>query len=79
MRGVDDRSVGMFSYVRLEDRIAADHPLRAIRALVEEVLSIFRFDLLSFIHTQADHRSRPSSCSRRRCCKRSSRSVRSAS
>jgi hypothetical protein len=28
----------LYSYVRLEDRIAADHPLRAIRALVEEVL-----------------------------------------
>jgi transposase len=28
----------MFSYVRLEDRIASDHPLRAIRTLVEEVL-----------------------------------------
>ena len=38
MRGADDRSVGMFSYVRLEDRITADHPLRSIRALVEEVL-----------------------------------------
>jgi hypothetical protein len=38
MRGNDDRGAGLFSYVRLEDRIAADHPLRAIRALVEEVL-----------------------------------------
>jgi transposase len=38
MRGSDDRAAGLFSYVRLEDRIAADHPLRAIRALVEEVL-----------------------------------------
>ena len=38
MRGSDDRSLGLFSYVRLEDRIAADHPLRAIRLLVEEVL-----------------------------------------
>lgn len=38
MRGADDRSLGLFSYVRLEDRIAADHPLRAIRLLVEEVL-----------------------------------------
>ncbi len=38
MRGADDRAVGMFSYVRLEDRVAADHPLRAIRGLVEEVL-----------------------------------------
>jgi transposase len=38
MRGTDDRATGLFSYVRLEDRIALDHPLRAIRALVEEVL-----------------------------------------
>jgi transposase len=29
----------MFSYVRLEERIAADHPLRAIRVLVGQVLS----------------------------------------
>ena len=38
MRGDDKRSEGLFSYVRLEERIAADHPLRAIRTLVEEVL-----------------------------------------
>lgn len=38
MRGADDRTGGLFSYVRLEDRIAADHPLRSIRSLVEEVL-----------------------------------------
>lgn len=38
MRGQEDRSTGLFSYIRLEDRIAPDHPLRAIRALVEEVL-----------------------------------------
>jgi len=39
MRGDEKRSEGLFSYVRLEERIAADHPLRPIRALVEEVLS----------------------------------------
>jgi transposase len=38
MRGNDERAAGLFSYVRLEDRIAVDHPLRAIRLLVEEVL-----------------------------------------
>lgn len=38
MRGQEDRSPGLFSYIRLEDRIAADHPLRVIRTLVEEVL-----------------------------------------
>ena len=38
MRGRDDRSEGLFSYVRLEERIAADHPLRAIKGLADEAL-----------------------------------------
>jgi transposase len=38
MRGRDDRSEGFFSYVRLEERIPADHPLRSIRALADEAL-----------------------------------------
>ena len=33
MRGEDQRSEGFFSYVPLERRIPADHPLRAIRSL----------------------------------------------
>ncbi len=39
MRGEDQRSDGLFSYVSLERRIPADHPLRAIRALTDEVLA----------------------------------------
>ena len=39
MRGDERRSDGMFSYVRLEDRVAKDHPLRPIRELVEAVLT----------------------------------------
>ena len=38
MRGADQRSEGIFSYVRLEQRVAADHPLRAIRDLVDGAL-----------------------------------------
>ena len=38
MRGEDRGSEDLFSYVRLETRIPADHPLRAIRALVDAVL-----------------------------------------
>ena len=38
MRGQDDRSEGFFSYVRLEERIPADHPLRPIRGLVNTAL-----------------------------------------
>jgi transposase len=38
MRGGAEETKQLFSYVDIEDRIAKDHPLRAIRALVEEVL-----------------------------------------
>ena len=38
MRGRDDRAEGMFSYIRLEERVPVDHPLRAIRKLADEVL-----------------------------------------
>ena len=39
MRGDDGRDEGLFSYIRLEDRVPADHPLRAVRALADEVLA----------------------------------------
>ena len=40
MRGDDQKlQPGMFSYVALEDRIRKDHPLRAIRKLVDQVLA----------------------------------------
>ena len=39
MRGEDQKSAGIFSYVRLEERVPRDHPLRAIRALVDAVLA----------------------------------------
>ena len=38
MRGKDQRSNVLFSYVCLEARVPADHPLRPIRALVDEAL-----------------------------------------
>src|SRR6478609_10311372 len=38
MRGRDDRSEGFFSYIRLEERIPSDHPLRPIRGLADEAL-----------------------------------------
>ena len=39
MRGGDERSGELFSYVDLEKRVRADHPLRAIRAIVNEALA----------------------------------------
>ena len=44
MRGEDQRSEGFFSYVPLERRIPADHPLRPIRELVEEALAALSRD-----------------------------------
>ena len=38
MRGPDDRSEGLFSYVSCEARVPQGHPLRAIRAIVDEAL-----------------------------------------
>ena len=38
MRGEDRRSEGLFSYMRLETRIPADHPLRAVRELIDAAL-----------------------------------------
>ncbi len=38
MRGLDERSGSLFSYVDLEARVPAGHPLRAIRAIVNEAL-----------------------------------------
>jgi transposase len=39
MRGGDERSGALFSYVDLEARVGKDHPLRTIRAIVNEALS----------------------------------------
>ena len=39
MRGSDERSGDLFSYVDIEDRVPAAHPLRVIRTLVNEVLA----------------------------------------
>lgn len=40
MRGREERAEGLFSYVRLEERIPSDHPLRAIRGLADQALSL---------------------------------------
>ena len=38
MRGEERVQAGMFSYVSLEQGVPADHPLRVIRKLTDEVL-----------------------------------------
>ncbi|EAQ23743.1 ISMca1, transposase [Roseovarius sp. 217] len=39
MRGTDDKSGSLFSYVDLEDRIPTKHPLRNIRRVVNDALA----------------------------------------
>ena len=39
MRGQDAQQAAMFSYISLEERIPADHPLRAIRAMADRALA----------------------------------------
>jgi transposase len=52
MRGRDDLSEGMFTYIRLEERVPSNHPLRSIRTLADEALSALheRFEAL-YSHT----------------------------
>src|ERR1700751_5739992 len=46
MRGEDQQQNHIFSYLSPEMRVRKDHPLRAVRAMVDEVLTQFsrRFD-----------------------------------
>src|SRR5437879_13287592 len=48
MRGADHQQNHMFSYLSPEMRVRKDHPLRAIRAMVDEVLTQLsrRFDAM---------------------------------
>ena len=79
MRGEDQRSEGFFSYVRLEQRVAADHPLRAIRDLVDAALKELSRDFDKLYSRMAGRRSRRSGCCERCCCKHSTRCARSDS
>ena len=39
MRGTDRQQSSMFSYISAEQRVSKDHPLRAIRVMVDAALS----------------------------------------
>ncbi len=45
MRGDDNRTGELFSYVDLEARVRRDHPLRAIRTIVNEALAVLEREL----------------------------------
>ncbi|EJC84237.1 hypothetical protein Rleg4DRAFT_6041 [Rhizobium leguminosarum bv. trifolii WSM2297] len=45
MRGSDIQTAGLFSYVSCEARVPTNHPLRAIRAIVDEALEVLSPDV----------------------------------
>ena len=47
MRGSDDRTGALFSYVDLEARIRKDHPLRVVRAVVNEAFGAMEREIAS--------------------------------
>jgi transposase len=47
MRGTDQQPGTLFSYVDLESRVRSDHPLRAIRAIVNDALATLTPDFVS--------------------------------
>lgn len=40
MRGLDEQTGSLFSHMSCEARVAADHPLRLIRAMMDEALDV---------------------------------------
>jgi len=47
LRGTDDRTGALFSYVDLDARVRKDHPLRTIRAVVNEALGAMEREIAS--------------------------------
>ena len=62
MRGSNRTSGSLFSYVDLEERIPAKHPLPTIREIVNEVLASLDGESPSFTSRLAETRWRPNGC-----------------
>ncbi len=78
MRGYDERSDGLFSYVSCEARVPVSHPLRAIRAIVDEALDTLSPVFEGMYSKIGRPRSRRRSCCGPCCPRRFSRCARSA-
>ena len=80
MRGEDQRSGSLFSYVDLEARVPVGHPLRPIRVIVNDVLAALsgEFEAL-YAHIGRPSIAARAICCGRCCCRRSTRSGPSAS
>ena len=79
MRGSDAASGALFSYVDMEARVPATHPLRTIRTIVNEVLDAPDTEFEVLYEVPADSRLRRSGCFAPHCCRRFPLSVPSGS
>jgi transposase len=75
MRGSDERTGSLFSYVDLEDRVPAKHPLRVIRCIVNDVLAALDGEFAKIYAESGRPSIHPSGCCGRSCCRRSIRSA----
>ncbi len=71
MRGGDARTEALFSYVSCERRVPVDHPLRAIRKIVNAALTALSPEFEKLYAKR--------NCFARCCCRPSTRCVRSGS
>jgi hypothetical protein len=71
MRGPDEQTSHMFSYLSPEQRVRQDHPRRAIRRLTDAVLASLSSRFTRMYSDIAGRRFPPSSCCVHCCCSRS--------
>ena len=71
MRGADQRTGAMFSYVSLEARVPATHPLRAVRHITDRALERISPQLGTLYVNWRRPCVAPRSCGEHCCCKRS--------
>jgi len=75
MRGLDERTGRLFSYVDLEDRVPATHPLRVIRRIVNDVLAALDGEFATIYADSGRPSIPPERFCGRCCCRRSTRSA----
>ena len=56
MRGSDRRGGSLFSYVDIEERVPASHPLRKVRAIVNAALTALDADQRAHVAVEAQPR-----------------------
>jgi hypothetical protein len=79
MRGLDERTGSLFSYVDLEDRVPAKHPLRVIQRIVNDVLLRSMASSQRSVRKAAAPRFRRSAYCKPCCCRRGTQSARRGS